>query len=62
MPTYTRWSKIFDRRFDTTFALYGASALAIGAGIVLRYTVFQRKDAQVSIVPQRDGALVCIKW
>jgi hypothetical protein len=54
----------YDTRRLLTLGLYGASALAIGAGLVLKYTVFKHHDEAplVSIVPQAGGGMVSLGW
>ena len=59
-PEYRRLESRFDARRTLTIGLYAAGGLAIGTGLILRYTVFKRAEApaQLSIAPQPGGAVV----
>ena len=61
---YRRDEGPYDTSRVLTIGLYAASAITIGAGVVLRYTVFRqrRESPVVSIVPARGGGMVSVAW
>lgn len=61
---YDQREEDFDRWRATTIGLYAAGALAIGAGLVLRYTVFDdpEKAPQIAIQPQDGGGVLTFGW
>ena len=59
---YMRYSATFDRDRALAIGLYGAGALAIATGFVLRATVFKAPEAQVAITPTTGGGMLTLSW
>lgn len=64
LPDYEDREAAFDRWRATSIGLYAAGALAIGAGLVLRYTVFDdpSEAPQIAVQPHEGGGLVTVGW
>lgn len=54
----------YDARRKVLIGLYGAAAVTIAAGVVLRYTVYAHSERapSVAFVPQPGGGVVSLGW
>ena len=54
----------YERDRKIVLGLYGAAAVTIGIGVVLKYTVFKHHDEvpAVSFIPGQGGGLVTVGW
>ena len=63
-PTYHNRESKYDTDRLITAGLYGASAVAIGVGVVLKYTTFRDREVpvQVGVNPVSGGGVVTVEW
>jgi hypothetical protein len=59
---YADWSPKFDQRRLITIGLYGAGAIAIATGLVLRATVFNSNETHVAVTPTTGGGMLTFAW
>jgi len=59
---YNDWSPKFDQRRLITIGLYGAGAIAIATGLVLRATVFESTETHVAVAPTVGGGMLTFAW
>jgi hypothetical protein len=61
---YNRLLPKFNRARAVTIGLYAAGGAAVITGLILKFTVFEGKEApaQVSVVPTNGGGMFTVGW